>query len=167
MAFATYSGPVRVGTVKEGSGRNTGLITLAQSGTVLMNGVAKTSGAAETALGITLPAGSKILDVIVEVTTTIAGNSISQVGVTLGKAGTADHFSASFNTGVTAARVAHAVVDAGLASKVANLANVGTADMPLYGTFTATTGNATSGAITFTVIYVQRDAAGNANPVSG
>ena len=42
MAFATHSGPVRVGTVKEGSGRNTGLVVLAQSATVNMNGVALT-----------------------------------------------------------------------------------------------------------------------------
>jgi hypothetical protein len=31
MSFSTFSGPLRSGTVKEGAGRNTGVVMLAQS----------------------------------------------------------------------------------------------------------------------------------------
>ena len=31
MSFSTFSGPLRSGTVKEGAGRNTGLVVLSQS----------------------------------------------------------------------------------------------------------------------------------------
>jgi hypothetical protein len=31
MAFSTFSGPLRSGTIREGSARNTGLVVLSQS----------------------------------------------------------------------------------------------------------------------------------------
>jgi len=87
---------------------------------------------------------------------TVAGNSVSQVGVTIGKAGSADAFAASFNTGTAVARVAQATVDTAISGKVAALDNIGTVDVPVTATFTATTGNPTSGQIAITVVYQQR-----------
>ena len=157
MSFATFSGPVRSGTVRFGSTDNTGLTTLARTAYVNMSGVAKISGdspAAQTLFN--LPAGTKILNFVTEVLVAIAGNSVSQVGVTIGKSGSAAEFAASFNTGISVTRVTQAVVDAGLASKAVALDNLGTTDVPVQATFTATGGNPTSGQIAITVIYQQR-----------
>ncbi len=99
---------------------------------------------------------AKILNFVPEVLVTVAGNSVSQVGVTIGKAGSADAFAASFNTGTAVARVAQATVDTAISGKVAALDNIGTVDVPVTATFTATTGNPTSGQIAITVVYQQR-----------
>jgi hypothetical protein len=154
MSFSTMSGPLRCGTVRYPTD-NTGLVTLSRTAYVNMNGVALTSGAAAQSL-FTLPAGSKILNFITEVLVTVAGNSISQVGVTIGKSGTADAYAASFNTGTSVARVTQATMDTAISGKVAALDNIGTTDVPVTATFTATTGNATSGQIAITVVYQQR-----------
>lgn len=65
MAFNTFSGPVRSGTVRYPVD-NTGLITLSRTAYVNMNGVALTSSPVAQSL-FTLPAGSKILNFIPEV----------------------------------------------------------------------------------------------------
>jgi hypothetical protein len=165
MSMATFSGPLRSGTVRYGTSttENTGLVTLSRTAYVNMNGVALTASAVAQTL-FTLPAGSKILNFIPEVLVVVAGNSISQVGVTIGKSGSAAEFAASFNTGTAVARVTQATVDAALTGKVVALDNIGTADVPITATFTATTGNATSGQIAITVVYQQRNADGSQAP---
>ena len=63
MSFSTFSGPVRVGTNRYNPGRNTGLVTLAQSydsGTVS----AATGNVDVTAFVI--PQGSQIYDIVVD-----------------------------------------------------------------------------------------------------
>jgi hypothetical protein len=47
-------------------------------------------------------------------------------------------------------------MDTAISGKVAALDNIGTVDVPVQATFTATTGNPTSGQIAITVIYQQR-----------
>jgi hypothetical protein len=155
MSFSTFSGPVRSGTQRYGAAENTGLITLSRTAYVNVSGVALTTGAAAQTL-FTLPAGAKILNFIPEVLVTVAGNSVSQVGVQIGKAGSAAEFAASFNTGTAVARVAQATVDTAISGKVAALDNIGTVDVPVQATFTASTGNPTSGQIAITVVYQQR-----------
>jgi hypothetical protein len=107
----------------------------------------------------TLPAGAKILRLVYDVVTAISGGGVTAVGVTVGKVGgTATFFAASATTGLAVVRVPQATVDATL---VANLTdNVGTADVTLTGTFTATTGNPTAGSIVVTVEYMQRNSDG-------
>lgn len=154
MSFSTFSGPLRSGTQRYPVD-NTGLITLSRTAYVNVSGVALTSGAAAQNL-FTLPAGSKILNFIPEVLVAITGGSVSQVGVTIGKSGSADAFAASFNTGTSVARVTQATVDTAISGKVAALDNIGTVDVPVQATFTATTGNPTAGQIAITVVYQQR-----------
>ena len=154
MSFSTFSGPVRSGTQRYPVD-NTGLVTLSRTAYVNMNGVALTANPVAQSL-FTLPAGSKILNFVTEVLVTVAGNSISQVGVTIGKAGSAAEFAASFNTGTAIARVTQATMDTAISGKVVALDNIGTVDVPVTATFTATTGNATSGQIAITVVYQQR-----------
>jgi hypothetical protein len=165
MSFSTFSGPLRSGTQRYGAAENTGLVTLSRTAYVNMSGVALTSGATAQTL-FTLPAGAKILNFIPEVLVTIAGNSVSQVGVTIGKSGSAAEYAASFNTGTAVARVAQATVDTAISSKVASLDNIGSVDVPVQATFTATTGNPTSGQIAITVVYQQRADNGAQNPTT-
>jgi hypothetical protein len=78
MAFTTFSGPVRSGTVREGAARNTGLVTLVQSYDtgVVTAGV----GNVDAALGI-LPQGSQIVDITVDQVVVPGGSSTSTVSV--------------------------------------------------------------------------------------
>lgn len=155
MGFATFSGPLRSGTQRYGAAENTGLMTLSRTAYVNVSGVALTAAPVAQTL-FTLPAGAKILNFVTEVLVTIAGNGVTQVGVTIGKTGSAAEFAASFNTGTAVARVSQVTMDAAITSKVASLDNIGSVDVPVTGTFTATTGNPTSGQIAITVIYQQR-----------
>jgi hypothetical protein len=78
MAFTTFSGPVRAGTVKEGTGMNCGLLTLARSydtGVVTAN-----AGDVDVAAFI-IPAGSQIIDIIVDQVVVPGGSSTSAVSV--------------------------------------------------------------------------------------
>lgn len=163
MAFTTYSGPIRSGTVKEGAGRNTGSVVLAQSATINMDGVAKTSGATAQNL-FTLPAGSKILSFQVEKTVAMTGNSVSACALIIGNAVDDNQYLESVAIATAKGRTAQATVDAGI--QVDDCNNIGTADVMLQAIFTATTGNPTAGTVVITCLYVQRDAAGNANPTS-
>ena len=165
MSFSTFSGPLRAGTQRYNSAENTGLVTLSRTAYVNVSGVALTSSPVAQTL-FNLPAGAKILNFVPEVLVTIAGNSVSQVGVEIGKSGTAAAFAASFNTGTAVARVTQATVDTAISGKVAALDNIGTADVPVTATFTATTGNPTSGQIAITVIYQQRTDSGAQVPTS-
>lgn len=161
MSFATMSGPLRTGTVKEGSGENTGLVKLARS-TTIASSVMLTSPTAQALC--TLPAGSKIIRMVVEVVTAISGGSVTNVGVTIGDSGTANKYFTTFNTGTSSARVTQATIDA--AQVVAQTNNIGTADVQIFGTFTAAGGNPTAGSIVVTIEYIQRAADGSQVPAS-
>ena len=155
MGFATFSGPVRSGTQRYGAAENTGLVTLSRTAYVNVSGVALTAAPVAQTL-FTLPAGAKILNFVPEVLVTIAGGSVTNVGVTIGKSGSAAEYAASFNTGTAVARVTQANVDTAITGKVAALDNIGSVDVPVQATFTAAGGNPTSGQVAITVIYQQR-----------
>lgn len=151
MTFATFSGPVRSGTQRYGAGENTGVLQLARSATVPFS--AMTTAPTAQAL-CTLPAGSKILRINIEVVTAISGGSVTNVGFVLGDGTTANKYYTTFNTGVSAGKVAQATIDAAMV--VAQTNNIGLNDVTLYGTFTAAGGNPTAGSTVVTVEYVQR-----------
>jgi hypothetical protein len=170
MGLATHLGPWLLGTVKDTTGttagtlRNLGATVVGQPITVNMSGVAKTSGATAQYL-CTVPAGAKILRFNVEVVTTVAGNSVSQVGVVIGSgSGSNNQLVTTFNTGTAVGKVAQATIDT--ATQVALTNNVGTSDYLIYATFTATTGNPTSGAIVITPEYIVRQSDGTYLPAS-
>lgn len=159
MGFATLSGPVRSGTQRYGAAENTGLVTLSRTAYANMNGVA-TGG---TALPLfNLPAGSKILNFLVEVT--VAVGTSSSMAVQIGKTGTVAAFLASTSTGTSVARVTQATIDSSMNGTVAATDNIGTVDVPVIGTFTAGTSAATAGQIAVTVFYQQRADNGAQNP---
>lgn len=154
MANTTFSGPVRAGTVREGATRNLGHVVLSQT---YLIPTADILTAPPTRTAFYVPAGSKLLDIDVEVLTALA--TATNAGVTIGLlGGTANRYWTSFNTGATAARVADSVVTA--AQQVANTNNVGTADVGITLTATAATGNASAGTIQVTLFYMQRNSDG-------
>lgn len=162
MGFATFSGPVRSGTQRYGAIENTGLTTLSRTAYVNMNGV--TTGGTTLPL-FNLPAGTKILNFLVEVTATLVG--ATSVAVTVGKAGTAAAFLASTSTGGTGiTRITQATIDSGMAGTVAASNNIGTVDVPVTGTFTASGANATGGQVAVTVFYQQRADDGAQSPTA-
>lgn len=151
MSFSTFSGPIRAGTQRYGAVENCGLLTLSRTAYVNMNGVT-TSG---TALPLfNLPAGTKILNFLVEVTASIG--TASSMSVQIGRAGTVAAFLASTSTGTSVARIAQSTIDSNMSGTVVATDNIGTADVPVIGTFTAGVSNATSGQVAVTVIYQQR-----------
>lgn len=88
MSFATFSGPLRSGTVKDGSiadGRNTGLVVLSQSfdsgdltGLVVGN---------QDTLRFNLPKGSQIVDIVIDqIVAATAGTTTISVGTASGGA---------------------------------------------------------------------------------
>lgn len=158
MSNTTFSGPIRAGTQRYGAANvvNTGTATLAQSVTINFGAMTTTPTAQ---LLFTLPAGSKIIRFNEEVITAISGGGVTNVGVTIGDSGTANKYVTTHNTGTTSAKVAQATIDAAMV--VAQTNNIGTADVPVYGTFTAATGNPTAGSIVVTVEYMQRNADGS------
>lgn len=159
MAFTSFKGPVRSGTVHYGSGVNTGLPILVQEGNIATAALLTTGGT--TTIGI-LPAGARIHRIVIEVTTAIT--TATNVGITLGDGTTANKFLTSINTGTSAVKVAQATIDA--ATAVANTGNIGTTDVTIVATTTAATGNAAAGAIRVVIEYVQRVSDGTYNPTN-
>lgn len=151
MGSTTFSGPIKSGTVRDGSSANVGNVVLSQTG-VAAGTDAKTSGAAQVRL-FTLPAGARILSFLVDITTALSGNSVSGCTLKIGTTADDDHYLTAVAIGVTAVRAVQATVDAGLVT--ANIGDVGTTDVTLYATLTAATGNPTAGAISITALYVQ------------
>ena len=163
MAFTTFSGPVRAGTQRYGDVTtiNTGLPVLTQSATVQFGSMTTSPSAVNL---FTLPAGAKIMGFMVEKTTAIAGGSVSAVNTTFGKSGTANAFMTTIDIGLTTAQTAAATLDAALVSSATN--NIGTSDVTVTGTFTAVTGNPTSGVVVVTVEYIQRADDGSQTPTN-
>ena len=149
MAFATFSGPVRVGPVKEGAARNTGLVELVQVDTVAGSDTTKTSS-------IVLPAWSQITEVLVEVTTGFNGTTPTiAVGVSGGS-------TTQYATAVTA--VSAGRVDTRAAMQVANFADATGVERVV--TFTVGGTSVTTGAARVLVRYIQRGDSGVYAPAS-
>ena len=160
MSFATFSGPLRVGTEREGANRNTGLVVLAQSydtgdltGTVVGN---------VDVAAFKLPAGAQIVDITVDqVVAATAGTTTVSVGTASGgaqlMAAVATTAGGRFRGTATAATQ--------LAWQTSN-----SADTTVYIRNAVATATLTAGRFIVTIQYVQRavSAAGTAlqNPVS-
>jgi hypothetical protein len=140
MGTTTFSGPIKSGTVREGSGQNTGNAVLSQTASLTHNGASARSTT------ITLPENAQIVDVIWDVTTALAGSTA--MAATLGTAAAGTQFAAS--TDVQAGgrfRPTFTVAQLNLNQ------NIGTSTS-LVATITPT-GTATAGVVRVTVVYVQ------------
>ena len=159
MSFATFSGPMRSGTLRDGTvaqGRNTGLVVLAQSydsgdltGAVV--------GSVDT-LVFNLPKGSQITDIVVDqVVAATAGTTTISVG---NASGGAQLMAAVATTAGGRFR--------GTATATTQLAwqTSTSADTTVYVRVTVATATLTAGRFILTVQYVQRADNGAQNPVS-
>lgn len=156
MGFSTFSGPIRSGTVREGAGRNTGLVVLSQSydsGDLTGDVVGNVDVAA-----LTIPRGSQIVDIVVDqVVAATAGTTTISVGTASGgaqlMAAVATTAGGRFRGTATAATQ--------LAWQTST-----TADTTVYVRTAVGTATLTAGRFIVTVLYAQRADDGAQNPAS-
>lgn len=156
MAFATFSGPVRVGTVRENAGRNTGLMVLGQS---FNSGdlTGRIVGTVNTQAFI-IPQGSQIVDITID---QIVASTTGTTTVSIGTASGGAQLMAAVATtaGGRFRGTATAATQAAWQTST-------TADTTIF--VSNVTGTATLGAGQFivTVTYIQRAPNGAQNPTS-
>lgn len=158
MAFQTFSGPIRAGTVKDGAvgTRNTGLVVLEQSyDTGDLTGAVV--GNVDTLIAA-LPAGSQIIDIVVDqVVASATGTTTVSIGNATGgaqlMAAVATTAGGRFRGTTTAATQ--------LAWETST-----TADTQVFLRNATGTATLTAGRFIVKIVYVQRSSAGVANPTS-
>jgi hypothetical protein len=155
MAFSTFSGPVRAGPIREGAGRNTGLVTLVQSYDTGV--VTAGAGNVDAAFGI-LPQGAQIVDITVDQVVVPGGSSTSTVSVG-NTTGGAELMAAVVTTAGGRFR--------GAATATTQLAwqTSTSADTPVFVRYAVGTAAGVGRAI-ITVSYVQRAPNGAQNPAT-
>lgn len=146
MAQTRFSGPIKSGTIPETTGTtvgtnvaNVGFAVMAQSAVIDIIG----ASAADQVVA-TIPAGSQIIDVILNVTT--VNNDTGTAAVVVGTSGDADAFIPS--TSVKSLGTTRGTLDT-------EATDVGTTDIQVLVDFTAQNGDGTTGAATVTVLYLQ------------
>ena len=147
MGASTFSGPLKAGSISQTTGTtvgtnvaNVGFVLMAQSAVIDIIGAT----AADQVVA-TIPAGSQIVDVILNVTT--ANDDTGTATVAVGTSGTATAF-------LPATSVKSAATTRGTLTNSA-ATDVGTTDIQVLADFTAQNGNGTAGAATVTVLYLQ------------
>lgn len=144
MGTTTFSGPLRAGTVREGSGVNVGRAVLAQtydSGN--MTGLV--TGNYDVQLG-TLPAGAQIVDIVVD-QVVAAGTGTTTISVGTASGG-AQLMAAVATTAGGRFR--------GTPTAATQLAwNIGTTDQAVWVRNVVGTGTLTAGRFEVTVLYIQ------------
>jgi len=140
MSTTTFSGPVKAGTVREGSSANVGYALMAQSAIVTMTG----ADGQTTTIG-TVPANSQIVSVVLTCTT--ANDDTTASTVSIGTSSDADAFLAA--TSVQSAGTTFS------GSMTSASADVGTSDVDVIATFSATDEDGTAGVGQATVMYIQ------------
>jgi hypothetical protein len=158
MSFSTFSGPLRTGTIREGtvaSGRNTGLVQLAQSYDtgVVTAGV----GNVDVQFG-NLPQGAQILDIAVDQVVVPGGTSTSTISVGTTSGGAQLMAAVATTAGGRFRGVATAATQ--LAWQTSN-----TADTQLWVRYAVGTAAGVGRAI-ITVYYAQRADDGSQNPAN-
>jgi hypothetical protein len=147
MSFATFSGPVRVGTKKDGTDANAGLVVLAQVKVVNFND-------ADNAVGAIVPAGALIARAHFTTTTTFTAATT----ITLSIGGTAISAAVTITTG------GHFSIATTQSQAVGQLLNVGTTDATV--TYTVAEGASSAGQGYLTIEYIQRGSDRSTSPAS-
>jgi len=147
MGASTFSGPLKAGPISQTTGTtvgtnvaNVGFVLMAQSAVIDIIGATSADQVVAT-----IPAGSQIVDVILNVTT--ANDDTGTATVSVGTSAAATAF-------LPATSVKSAATTRGtLTNSVAT--DVGTTGIQVLADFTAQNGNGTAGAATVTVTYLQ------------
>jgi len=148
MGTTTFSGPVKAGTIKDTTGttlgsdvKNVGFVVMAQSA------IADIIGASHLNQVIaTIPANSQITDVVLNVTT--VNNDSGAATVSVGTIADANAFINAAN--VKALGTTYGTLDT-------EATDVGSTDIQVVADFTGASGDATTGAATVTVKYLQNN----------
>ena len=141
MATPTFSGPIKAGTIKEGSGSNVGSVVMAQSAVIDIIGGTNEINIAR------LPANSQIVDVILNVSS--ANNDSGTATVQVGTP--ADNNAFLPVTSVKSVGTTRGTLDT-------EATNVGTGvSRTIIVRFIGQNGNGTKGAATVTVLYIQNN----------
>jgi len=143
MGTTVFSGPIKTGTVREGSSANVGNVVLSQTATV-----AYTDDGTAVSVA-TIPANSQIIDLYVDVLTVFNGSGTDLLD--LGDGTTANLYADNLDLS-SAARVR----GSSDASQLAELDDVGSSDVTVYATYTDAGGDASTGSARVTVVYVQK-----------
>jgi len=148
MGTTTFSGPVKAGTIKDTIGttlgtdvKNTGFVVMAQSAIVDIIGASHLNQVIAT-----IPANSQITDVVLNVTT--VNNDSGAATVSVGTIDDANAFIDAAN--VKALGTTYGTLDT-------EATNIGTTDIQVVADFTGASGDATTGAATVTVKYLQNN----------
>ena len=156
MSFSTFSGPLRSGTVKEGAGRNTGVVMLAQSwdsGDLTGDAI----GNFDFQIGI-LPQGAQIINILIDqVVAATAGTTTISVGNASGGA----QLSAAVATTAGGRFTGTTTATTQLAWQTST-----TADTPVWVRIAVGGATLTAGRAIVTVVYVQRASNGAQFPPS-
>lgn len=155
MSFSTFSGPLRSGTQRYGAGRNTGLAVLTQSYDtgVVTAGV----GNVDAQLGI-LPAGSQIVNILIDQVVVPGGSSTSTISV--GNTSGGAELSAAVATTAGGRFTGTTTAATQLAWQTST-----SADTPVYVRYAVGTAAGVGRAIV-TVAYIQRASDGSQNPTT-
>jgi predicted membrane-bound dolichyl-phosphate-mannose-protein mannosyltransferase len=148
MGTTTFSGPVKAGTIKDTTGttlgsnvKNTGFVVMAQSAIVDIIGASHLNQVIAT-----IPANSQITDVVLNVTT--VNNDSGAATVSVGTIADANAFIDAAN--VKALGTTYGTLDT-------EATDIGTTDIQVVADFTGASGDATTGAATVTVKYLQNN----------
>ena len=137
MGTTTFSGPVKAGTIRQGSSANIGTLVCAQSAAI-------TEAASEASTGIIIPANSQIINFYVLIQTAWDGGTNT---LDIGTSDDADLYC----DGLPATVVGNHRVTAAYTGTEANWRDVGTSDVTIYVDSVA----AGNGAGVVTVQYLQ------------
>ena len=148
MATTNFSGPITAGQIRNTTGttlgeniKNIGQVVMSQSVKVDIIGASHLNQVCAV-----IPANSQIVDVILNVTT--VNNDTGAATVSVGTVADGDAFIATAN--VKALATTHGTLDT-------EATNVGTTDIQVLADFTGASGDATTGAATVTVMYIQNN----------
>lgn len=145
MAFSTFSGPIRAGTVRYGDGINTGVVVLTQAADLDLL----------SSIPCVLPAGAQILNIFIDVTTTFTTGATLAVGDGI----TADKYVTAITT-PAAGRQSITFT----AAQLTAMSNIGTSDVSVTVTMAGTT--AVAGAGFITIVYAQKASDGSQDPAT-
>lgn len=154
MSFATFSGPIRVGTQRYGAARNTGLVVLTQSfdsGNLTGAVIGNTDTAA-----FIIPQGSQIINIVID-QVVAAGTGTTTVSV--GNASGGAQLSAAVDTSAGGRFTGTTTAATQLAWQTST-----TADTTIWVRNAVGTATLTAGRFIVTVNYAQRNPDGAANP---
>jgi hypothetical protein len=157
MAFTTFSGPLRSGTVKEGAGMNCGLAVLSRS--FDSGDMANTGTGNYDFTAFVIPAGSQIIDIVVDQVVAVTGGAALNVSV--GNASGGAQLMAAVTTTAGGRFRGTATAATQLAWQTST-----TADTTIFVREAITSATATAGRFIVTVVYAQRADNGAQFPAS-